>query len=171
MRIAVYGGSTWQKKHSKGFARWYVHNYIPKNIHSKLSVSICLYENQKSWKKTSPSKDDIGYCEYIEEDKLLGNEHCKITLYSPKSLLYFKFLTRLAHEFTHVKQYVTHELKDYSSCTVFKKQKIKDDSVIYWNLPYEIEAMGNEYGLTKLYCEEAKIKHEVFTTEVKRIIC
>jgi len=171
MRLAVYGGSTWQKKHSKSFARWYARNYIPKHIHSKLSVSVCLYDSQKSWESIASDKKDLGYCEYIEEDRLLGSEHCKITLYSPRNLLYYKFLIRLAHEFVHVKQYVTHELKDCSNGTNFKKQKFQEDSILYWNQPWEVEAMGFEYGLVKLYTEQAKIKQEVFTTKVKRIIC
>lgn len=171
MRLVIYNGTTWQREHSKGFARWYVDNYIPKSIYPKLSVSVCLYGTRKSWETVASDKKDLGYCEYIEEDKLFGSEHCKITLYSPRNLLYYKFLVRLAHEFVHVKQYVTHELKDLSDSTSFRKQKFEDDSLIYWNLPWEVEAMGFEYGLVKLYSEHAKIKQEVFTPEVKRIIC
>jgi len=172
MRLVVYNGTSWQRKHAKGFGNWYVHNYIPKHIHSKLSVSIVLCGIMEDWKKVATDKNDLGYCEYFEEDRLLGSEHCKITLYSPKNLLYYRFMTRLVHEFVHVKQYVTHELKDYSNGTRFKKQQFQDDETsIYWNMPWEVEAMGNEYGLVKLYSEQAKIKKEVFTTQVKRIIC
>ena len=172
MRLTLYGGgSTWQKMHSKGFARWYIHNYIPKRIHPRLSLSICLYDSQKAWGNVASDEKDLAYCEYMAEDRALGIEHCKVTLYSPKNLLYYRFMTRLVHELVHVKQYVTHELRDYSNCTVFKKQKFEDDSMLYWNQPWEIDALGQEYGLLKLYCEEAKIKNEVFTTEVKRIIC
>lgn len=171
MRLAVYNGSEWQRKHAKGFARWYIHNYIPKSIHPKLSVSICLYDSPKEWKKIASDKNDLGYCEYIDEDRQLGLERCRITLYSPKNLLYYRFIVRLAHEFVHAKQYIMHELKEYSNSTTFKKQKFKDGEQIYWNQPWEVEAFGYEGGLAKLYCEEAKIKHEVFTAEVKRIIC
>lgn len=170
MRLSIYNGTEWQKKHSKSFGRWYIHNYIPKIIRPKLSVSVVLCPNRDVWKRTATDKRDLAYCEYMDMDRSLGKEHCKISLYSPHNLLYYKFMTRLAHEFVHVKQYVTHELKDHSSYTVFRKQKFVDETNIYWNLPWEVEAMGFEYGLIKMYCEEAGIKNEVFTPEVKRII-
>lgn len=170
MRLAIYNGSDWQKKHAKEFGLWYVEKYIPSHIHDKLNVSVTLYASQKKWESVASDKKDLGYCDYIEEDRQLGVEHCKITLYSPRNLLYYRFMVRLVHEFVHVKQYVTHELKDYSNCTSFKKQKFKED-IVYWDMPWEIEAMGHEYGLVKLYCEHANIKKEVFTTRVKRIIC
>lgn len=170
MRLSIYYGTEWQKKHAKGFGRWYVHNYIPKGVRRKLSVSVVLFPNIDSWKRTATDKHDLAYCEYLDEDRSLGKEHCRISLYSPHNLLYYKFMSRLAHEFVHVKQYVTHELKDDSNGTSFRKQKFKDDSTLYWNQPWEIEAMGFEYGLIKMYCDEAGIKNEVFTREVKRII-
>lgn len=170
MRLSIYHGTDWQRKHTKEFGKWYVCNYIPKNLHSKLFVNIVLYDSVKVWTSVAADRKDVAYCEYIKKDRLLDKEHCKITLYSPRNLLYYKFLTRLAHEFVHVKQYVTHELKDYSNSVVFKKQKFSGE-MLYWNQPWEIESMGHEYGLLKLYCEEAKIKNEVFTPEVKRIIC
>lgn len=169
MRIAVYSGTAWQEKHTKGFARWYVHNYIPKNIRPQLSVSVCLYNSKDEWSKVASDKKDLGYCEYMEEDRLLGREHCRITLYSPRNILYYKFLVRVAHEFIHVKQYVTHELKDCSGGTRYKKQKF-DDSLDYWDSPWELEALGLETRLVKLYCEESKIKDVVFNASVCKVI-
>lgn len=169
MRLAVYNGSEWQRKHAKGFARWYIHNYIPKSIHPKLSVSICLYGSPKEWRKIASDKNDLGYCEYIDEDRQLGLERCRITLYSPKNLLYYRFIVRLAHEMQHVKQYVTHELKDCSRGTSFKKQYFSDETD-YWNLPWELECLALETRLTKLYCVESKIKNIVFSREVCKVI-
>lgn len=62
-------------------------------------------------------------------------------------------LLTLAHEFVHVKQYVTGEMKQYLSKPAIKwyKQTIYYEDVEYWDLPWEIEAYGRELGLYYKY--------------------
>ena len=65
----------------------------------------------------------------------------------------------LAHELTHVKQYMTNELFDYTSGDVrFKdeyfstdKYDFENSNSDYYNSPWEIEAFGREWGLFKMF--------------------
>lgn len=72
-------------------------------------------------------------------------------------------LLTLAHELVHVKQYAKGELKDtrYPDVTKWNKQLISDCDTEYWDLPWEIEANGREYGMYRRYCDhllESKTK-------------
>ena len=69
----------------------------------------------------------------------------------------------LAHELVHVKQFARGEFKDtkYPNLSRRNKQIINHDRVDYWDLPWEIEAFGREYGMYRRYTNhlrESKIK-------------
>ena len=65
----------------------------------------------------------------------------------------------LAHELTHVKQYMTNELFDYTSGDVrfkderfsIEKYDFENSHDDYYNSPWEIEAFGREWGLYKRF--------------------
>ena len=56
-----------------------------------------------------------------------------------------EILKTLAHEFVHVKQYVYEELNDEQ--TIWCGKPFDSDGVDYFELPWEVEALGMEIGL------------------------
>jgi len=62
----------------------------------------------------------------------------------------------MAHELTHVKQYLNNELFDYVDGKARYKGEVfhlghTEDEEEYFNSPWEIEAYGREYGFYKMY--------------------
>lgn len=78
-----------------------------------------------------------------------------------------KQLLTLAHEIVHVKQFIRGELGDTFneggiSLTKWKGKLIDESNEDYFDLPWEIEASGREYGLWKRwdnYLKNNKIKY------------
>ena len=68
-----------------------------------------------------------------------------------ESLSYKKLMNTLAHELTHVKQFIRNELNIQDNVTVWKNEVINDEDFDYLDLPYEIEARGYEFSLTTRY--------------------
>lgn len=97
---------------------------------------------------------DKGYIEWV--DKPVFPREFNIVLnnkYKKKQTL-----ITLAHEMVHLKQYVIGELKDATlrSDVKWKREEINEDKMHYFDLPYEIEAYGREYGLFKRYMERTE---------------
>jgi hypothetical protein len=61
-----------------------------------------------------------------------------------------KMLLSLAHELTHVKQYIKKELIEKDGFDFWKGVKYKGDT-LYYKAPWEIEAYGFEHCLNMLY--------------------
>ena len=67
-----------------------------------------------------------------------------------------KLLFDLAHEITHVKQYMTNELFDYANGDVRYRKEVftienANSDREYYDSPWEIEAFGREWGLFKMF--------------------
>jgi len=64
----------------------------------------------------------------------------------------------LAHELVHVKQFARGELKDNGHPMYMKwnKEDVNSEKTDYWDLPWEIEAYGREYGMFRRYNEHVK---------------
>lgn len=80
---------------------------------------------------------------------------------NPSQSLRSSLLT-LAHEMVHVKQYVTGEMKDSSKgidYTVWKNKLVEISSMNYYDLPWEVDAMGREYGLYRRWIESRKYQY------------
>ncbi len=74
-----------------------------------------------------------------------------------------KVMYDLAHELTHIKQYLNNELFDYVDGKARYKGEVfhlghADDLETYFNSPWEIEAYGREHGMWKMF--EKKLKQE-----------
>lgn len=66
-------------------------------------------------------------------------------------------LSVLAHEMAHAKQYAHGELREIGlSWTRWQKSKVRDDSVPYWDRPWEIDARGWETGLIMQWKQHKK---------------
>lgn len=167
MRVIVYRGTTWQRSNTKQFVKWYVDEFIPERVQEKLFLQIYL-----STKDNDDLRGDCGICEYFDEDRDLGWEHCKIIIRAPTNIMHFKFLTRLAHECVHVKQYTTHELISYGHHSMFRKIKY-DDKINdpMWRTPWEIDALGSEFYLVNEYALKYDLCREIFTPTINRALC
>lgn len=66
----------------------------------------------------------------------------------------------IAHELVHVKQFARGEMKDtvHTNYVKWNKQLIDQDAIEYWDLPWEIEAFGREYGMFRRYNDHVKHK-------------
>jgi hypothetical protein len=66
-------------------------------------------------------------------------------------------LSALAHEFVHVKQFATGQLRDYITDPEFCRWENEayhvsgEEDETYWFAPWEVEAYGKERGLYKLF--------------------
>lgn len=167
MRLVIYHGTTWQRENARRFVRWYTNTFMPGNVVAGLHLQVNL-----------PAKDvpdlngDYGICLYDLERSSIGLERCKVIVRSPKNISHYKFLSRLAHECVHVKQYTTHELKDVAHGNIFKKVRYEDGSMIdeQWSAPWEVEAFGSETYLTSEYARAFDMESDIFKPYVSRVL-
>lgn len=108
--------------------------------------------------------------EFIKEVGLKGSTECIDTDYRPRE---FKInidpnlsrrnqLQTIAHELVHVKQFAMGEMRytKYTELIKWNKQTIHNEETEYWDLPWEIEAFGREFGMYIRYVEH-KMKEEL----------
>jgi len=71
-----------------------------------------------------------------------------------------KILIALAHEMVHIKQYVKRELSynERKKVSRYKGQVYKEETMNYWDMPWEIEAFGRELGLYRQFVDYCKEK-------------
>lgn len=99
--------------------------------------------------------------EFLQEKGLNGSTECLDVEYKPRS---FKVrvdpnlsrnhqLKTLAHELVHVKQFSMCEMRYTKDHEMIKwhKQSINSDEMEYWDYPWEVEALGREYGIYLRY--------------------
>lgn len=75
-------------------------------------------------------------------------------------------LLTLAHEMVHVKQFANGEMKDHRrkpDVVQWNKQSVNCEQTEYWDLPWEIEAYGREYGLYIRYTTHLRDQAIVFS--------
>lgn len=67
-------------------------------------------------------------------------------------------LQTLAHELVHVKQWARGQMRDYKyhTHTRWNKSLVNSDSIDYYDLPWEIEAYGREFGMYRRYIDFLK---------------
>lgn len=117
-------------------------------------INLLLKPRQHKNVKLKIVMESIPYKAYIEwTDKPVKPKQFKIALsnkYKRKETL-----IALAHELVHLKQYVIGDLTDETirSKPKWRKQEIDEEKIHYYDLPYEIEAYGREWGLYSRYQE------------------
>jgi SprT-like family len=112
-------------------------------LSSRLSPNIRVTVKTKTRKKLEGAD---GVCDWEMNDS--GRVRDFEILLSEK--LSFKDMVRtLAHEMVHLKQYATGELKHIDRINAYRYngKTISPDDLLYWDLPWEIEAYGREAGL------------------------
>lgn len=109
---------------------------------------------------------------FVKQDGVLGTTETSYGVYEEQyNKPPRKFLVRidprerrasalkiLAHELVHVKQFARNELRDtgHADYTKWNKQIYDQGKVEYWDLPWEIEAYGREYGMYRRYIDHVK---------------
>lgn len=151
MRVTLKHGDEWQRKHARGFAKWYGEKYLP-HINQELFLRIHIL----------PYKDleNLGECECSDDD--IDPRRFLITLCCVEDQQKKDFICAMAHEMVHLKQYALNELTDSEDAKhyVFMKTLYSLD-VDYWEQPWEIEAHGRERGLMLKYAEYAGVANEI----------
>lgn len=106
--------------------------------------------------------DFVGFCNYL--DHYEGVRQFEIEVCKNYSVR--EILKAIAHETVHLKQFATGELKDImhpGNISVWRGEKINEDKVDYWDLPFEIEAYGREPGLYQRFlAKEGLLKNKKF---------
>ena len=116
---------------------------------SQLRKNLTLTINFKA------EKDHLGSTEITDYEDRLPRKF--LILLDPKSPRTSTIKT-LAHELVHVKQFARGEMVDLVRTKHIKwnKQYIDQDKVDYWDLPWEIEAFGREYGMYRRYINHVR---------------
>ena len=99
----------------------------------------------------------FGYAEIIGYNDSRKAREFEIELHSGIGAR--NILKTLAHEMTHIKQYVYSETNE--SLTRWKGLRLNPDNIDYWEQPWEIEAHGMETGLFQKFAIKEKL-WEVF---------
>lgn len=92
-----------------------------------------------------------GFCTWIDSNY----RPREFEIYLNANLTYNQFLTCLAHELVHVKQFAKGELMDYVSGDVkWHGKRMEEHSDQYHDFPWEIEARAFERVMFQLYKKE-----------------
>ena len=131
IKISIEGGTAKQRDLGEDALRHFVKVLMPR----KRSLNIDLQIKNLI-------KDDVaGLCEYVGTNEFLIESHHRGTLYD--------YISYLAHESVHVKQYATGELKTKGFKEFWKGEDHTDTS--YRKQPWEVEAWGRQHDLAKDY--------------------
>ena len=131
----------------KKAVKFFCNRLLGNPLYDKISVHLVF-------DKTLSKSNEYAYCDW--EDKGFKSKSFTITI--DPSLHKKNMLLTLAHEMVHVKQYAKGELKDYVKMNKvkFKNEFIESSKVDYWELPWEIEALGREIGLYYKFLENER---------------
>jgi hypothetical protein len=127
--ISITGGTKTQRDLGDDAIRFFVKTLMPR----KRSLNIDL-------KIHNLIKDDVaGLCDYMGGNEVVIESHNRGTLYD--------YISFLAHECVHMKQYVTGELKTNGRKELWHGKDFTD--VPYKKQPWEIEAWSSQHNLAK----------------------
>jgi len=148
--ILEINGSTKNVRKYVEIATWnYAERLMGKRLMKTLSIKIDLH-------RTLLSKDGMeGSCIWDEWDDLKKTPRdFHIELDSTINIR--EILINLAHEMTHVKQWVKGEMYEYANPNEVRWMKKKYDmsNMDYYDYPWEIDAFGRQLGLFVRMCEE-----------------
>src|SRR6185312_15624526 len=100
----------------------------------------------------------LGDCLWIDNNDSPREFHIRIN----STLRKKRQLMALAHELVHMKQFAKNEMRDMirgplvSWNTKWKKDYVNEKKIHYYDLPWEIEAHGREYGMYVRYLDHLK---------------
>lgn len=127
--ISAEGGTKTQRRIGDQAIRFFIKKLMPR----KRSLSIEL-------KIHNLIKDDmVGSCQHIEGNEVLIESHHRGTLYD--------YITFLAHECIHMKQFVRGELKFENGKDIWNGEDLT--GLAYRKQPWEMEAWKGQHSLAK----------------------
>lgn len=129
--ISLRGGTKTQRNLTEDAARYFIKQLLPR--HRSLSVDIHIHNILK--------EDAAGYCLQVNRKEFEIELHNRGTLY--------EYLSYLAHELVHLKQYALGELR----FKYMKQYWMGEDmtGLNYNKQPWEVEAWDLQYKLVKEY--------------------
>lgn len=135
MQIRLYNvPSKFKPEEIKAALNFFAESLMHKNLCKHLQLKVLFGDGQDNTT--------------IWEDDNVRPREFTITINSKTG--YRNTMITLAHEMVHVKQYATGELKDVlrgSAPQRWLNKPFHSKGVEYWDLPWEIEAYGREFGL------------------------
>lgn len=127
--ISIEGGTAKQRDLGEYALRYYVKKLLPRK--RKLNIDLRI---------SNLLKDDIaGLCEHVGNNEFVIDSHHRGNLY--------EFLSYLAHETIHLKQFAKGELKFSRHREMWKGEDFTD--VPYKQQPWEMEAWDGQHALAK----------------------
>ena len=117
--IEVNGGNKFQRKIAEKVVQFCIKEMMPRVRTLEIEVKICKFKS-----------DCVGFC-------MMGDTNREIEIEVSKDLTLKDFVTTVAHEMVHAKQYYRKEMDDFG--TRWKKKTIKEGTD-YYDLPWEKEA-------------------------------
>lgn len=134
--------------------------------HMLMSVQMCNNLEIRIIHKNFDDRKVIAETEY--NDEIESDIIRRFIIYINPFLPYHIYMTILAHEMVHVKQFAKGELKDsirWPELTKWKNEYIEESSHHYYEYPWEIEAYGRSVGLYRRF--RSHIKKNKLTFENK----
>lgn len=135
-------------------ATWCVEKLIQKDIHLTLDIVIHLVGK-------TIIEEDAHYATARVADDNTTTPPTKFLITISNKFKTLRTLILLAHEIVHVKQHANGELLygDEGCPDYWMGQLVDDTKVVYWDLPWEIEAHGREKGLLYQWAAERNFGH------------
>lgn len=132
--ISLRGGTKTQRDLTEDAARYFIKRLCPRKRNLNLDINI----------RNLLVEDAAGYCMF------LGGDDFEIELHNRGSL--YQYLSYLAHELIHLKQYVRKELKTRGHRNWWLNEEWSGGS--YYQQPWEKEAFALQYPLAKDFINE-----------------
>src|SRR5690348_8091438 len=101
MQLTIKDGNKWQRRHTHNFVTWFAQKYLSEGRRKKLIIDILITKDKKD------TDGNQGLCQKINRNKY------ELTILALEGIQLEGFLTLIAHEMVHVKQYAKGELLDY----------------------------------------------------------
>lgn len=159
MRLNIKGGQERHRRHCRQFIRFFCKRFFNDDVIEDLVINVSL-KNCKKQRYT----DDAATVEWQDNPRFPRKFIMNVNIERGTTLE--RFITCVAHEMVHVKQYIKNELIDLASTdfelSVYKNKRYRA-SMPYWDQPWEIEAYGRERGLMISYFESIGIANRVIT--------
>lgn len=151
MKVEVLGvEQEWQRDMITDFVKWYSQTYIVVDT-PDIEIQIVAIEEDEG----------VEYCADVMEKSFAENAYV-ITIYEDDTMTSANLIRSLAHEMTHVKQFVKGELfYNEDNSVTFNGEYFTSDSIdteSYFELPWEIEANGMERAALHRFADEFNVK-------------
>jgi hypothetical protein len=145
-RLTVRGTGKDKRKQIREAVEWMVPALVGKRMTGNLDITVRFVQNLGRY---------VGDCEWLDDN--ISPRQFLIRISTQQSLR--QQLITLAHELTHMKQFVKNELFDYSydaDVTRWRRQIIDTRKIAYRDLPWEKEAYATQKPLTDAYMKWMK---------------